>query len=202
MQSNADLGLWLLYGENGAVMCMFYVDDSLAAARSDKEAQALVDLVASMFAVRRLGEREDVLGIEVLRDLDAGTINLCHERKALALTKAFGDAGQRRSGSMSPAVYGNLHGSRDGEEHADKVKFQSGNGSLLHIAQCTQPDIAVSVGALAAFASVPKAEHFEAMLDLVRYVGSTAARGLTCVHAAVPMELGCDANFAACTDTR
>ena len=52
VQSNADPGLWLLYGENGAIMCMFYVDNSLAAARSDEEAEALVDLVASMFAIR------------------------------------------------------------------------------------------------------------------------------------------------------
>jgi hypothetical protein len=181
---------------------MFYVDDGLAAARSDEEAEALVDLVASMFAIRRLGEPEDVLGIEVLRDWDAGTITLCHERKALALAEAFGVAGQRRLVPMSPAVYGDLHGARDGEERADKVEFQSGIGSLLHIAQCMRPDIAVSVVALAAFSSEPTAEHFEAMLDVVRYVGSTAARGLTYGHAAAPMELWCDANFAACTDTR
>ena len=202
VQSNADPGLWLLYGENGAVMCMFYVDDGLAAARSDKEAEALVDLVASMFPIRRLGEAEDVLGIEVLRDWDAGTITLCHERKAIAQAEAFGVAGQRRSVPMSPAVYGDLHRARDREERADKVEFQSGIGSLLQIAQCTRPDIAVSVGALAAFVSEPTAENFEAMLDVVRYVGSTVARGLTYGNAAAPMELWWGANFAACTDTR
>ena len=82
-----------------------------------------------------------------------------------------------------------MYGARDGEERADKVEFQSGIGILLHIAQCTRPDIAVSVGALAAFASEPTAEHLEARLDVVRYVGSTAARGLTYGHAAAPMEL-------------
>ena len=98
---------------------------------------------------------------------DAGTITLCHERKALALAEAFGVAGQHRSVLMSPAVNDDLHGARDREEHADKVEFQSGIGSLLHIAKCTRPDIAVSVGALAAFASEPRAEHFEALLDVV-----------------------------------
>ena len=93
---------------------MFYVDDGLAAARSDEEAEALVDLVASMFAIRRLGEPEDVLGIQVLRDWDANTITstLCHERKALALAEAFGVAGQRRLVPMSPTVYGNLPSAR------------------------------------------------------------------------------------------
>jgi len=202
VQSNADPGLWLLHGEEGAVMCMFYVDDGLVAARSDSEAEALVDLVADMFSIRKLGEPDDVLGIEVLRDWEAGTITLCQERKAEALAEAFGVAGQRRSMPMSPAVYGDLHAARDGEERADKVSFQSGIGSLLHLVQCTRPDIAVSVGALAAFASEPTALHFDAMLDVVRYVGSTATRGLTYGHAAAPLELWCDANFAACTDTR
>ena len=46
-----------------------------------------------MYAIRRLGEPEDVLGIVVLRDWDAETIpltSLCHDRKALSLAEAFG----------------------------------------------------------------------------------------------------------------
>ena len=155
-----------------------------------------------MFAIRRLGKPKDVLAIEVMRDREAGTITLCHERKALALAEANGVAGQCRSVLKSPAVYGDLHGARDGEERADKVEFQSGIGSLLHISKCTRPDIAVSVGALAAFASEPTVEHSEAMLDVVQHVGSTAARGLMYGHASAPMELWRDANFAACADTR
>ena len=143
-----------------------------------------------------------MLSIEALRDWDAGTITLCHERKALALADAFGVAGLCRSVPMSPAVYGKLHGARTGKERADKVEFQSRIGSLPHIAQCTQPNISVSVGALAAFASEPTAAHFEAVLDVVHYVGSTATRGLTYGHAAAPMELWCDANFASCTESR
>ena len=179
---------------------MFYVDDGLAAACSDEE--ALVDLVAFMFTIRRLGEPGDVLGIEVLRDWGAGTITLCYECKALALAEAFAVAGQRRSVETSPAVYGGLRGARGGEERADKVEFQSEIGSLLHIAECTQPGIAVSVGVLAAFASEPTAAHFEAMLDVVRHDGSTATRGLTYGHAAAPMELWCYASLVAYPDTQ
>ena len=51
--------------------------------RSDEMAEALVDLVASMFVIRRLGEPEDKSGIEVLRVWDAGTITLCPERKTI-----------------------------------------------------------------------------------------------------------------------
>ena len=41
----------------------------------------------------------------------------------LALAGAFGVAGQRRWVPMSPAVNGDLHGARDGEERSDKVAF-------------------------------------------------------------------------------
>jgi hypothetical protein len=84
----------------------------------------------------------------------------------------------------------------------DKLGCQKVIGSLLHLAQCTRPDIALPVGALAAYASAPSEAHYEAMLDVVRYVGSTAGRGLTYGCSDKPMGFWCDANFAACQDTR
>jgi hypothetical protein len=66
-QSDADPALWILHGEGGAVLVMFYVDDGLAAAKTMAEADALVDLVGSMFEIRKLGEPEDFLGIHICR---------------------------------------------------------------------------------------------------------------------------------------
>jgi hypothetical protein len=54
-QSDADPSLWIDNGEGGAVLSLFYVDDGLVAARTPKEANALVDLMESMFAIRKLG---------------------------------------------------------------------------------------------------------------------------------------------------
>jgi hypothetical protein len=76
VQSNADPSLWILYSKDGAVLTMFYVDDGMVAARNDVEADALVDAIASIFEIRRLGEPQDMLGIEISRDLAAGTITL------------------------------------------------------------------------------------------------------------------------------
>ena len=44
--------------------------------------------------------------------------------------------------------------------------------------------------------------HLSAMLDIIRYVGATADRGITYGRSAVPVEVWCDANFAACPNTR
>jgi hypothetical protein len=202
VQSVADPALWILLGGGGTVLAMFYVDDGLVAARTAAEADDLVELVASMFAIRSLGEPQDFLGIQVDRDRAAGTISISQEGKALALAESFGLGGARKAIPMSPEVFSGLGSARDGDEMAIQLDFQRGIGSLLHLAQCTRPDIALAVGALAAYNSAPTKAHFQAMLDVVRYVGGTVGRGVTFRGSERPLGFWCDANFAACHDTR
>jgi hypothetical protein len=63
----------------------------------------------------------------------------------------------------------------------DKVAYQAVVGSLLHIVQCTQPDLALAVGALAACCADPSVVHHAALVDTVRYVNCTASRGIASV---------------------
>jgi hypothetical protein len=65
-----------------------------------------------------------------------------------------------QNGPMTPEVYGELRGAQPGEPMTDKLRYQRVVGSLLHLAQCTRPDIALSVAALAANSSEPSAQHF------------------------------------------
>jgi hypothetical protein len=111
----SDAALWVLRGEGGAVLVMLYVDDGLVAAKIAAEADALVDLVGSMFEIWKLGEPQDFLGIHICRD---------------------------------------------------------------------------------------RTRHFAVLLDVVRYVGGTASRGITYGGMGHPLGFWCDANFAACRDTR
>lgn len=201
-QSDADPSLWILHGPNGAIFSMFYVDDGLVAARTVAEADALVDLVAGMFSIRALGEPQDFLGIRISRDRQQRTITIDQGDKATQLADACGVTGERRHIPMSPEVYAGLRQARDGEVMADKERYQSVLGSLLHMSQCTRPDIALAVQSLASFSSAPTQAHWEALLNVVRYVGSTAARGITYGGSVVPVAIWCDANFASCIDTR
>jgi hypothetical protein len=143
-----------------------------------------------------------MLGLEVERDRRAGEKSIRQAAKAKGLAEAFRVAGDRRTIPMRSAVYGSLKCAKPGDETADKTAYQSGIGSLLHMAQCVRPDIAAPVGALAAFGSAPTAVHFAAMLDVIGYVGATAERGITYGRSDVAVKLWCDANFAACMDAR
>jgi hypothetical protein len=139
------------------------------------------------------------VGIQVNRDRVAGTISISQEGKALALAQSFGLEGVRKAVPMSPEVFSELRSVREGDDRAVQLDFQRGIGSLLHLAQCTPPDI---VGALAAFSSAPTKAHFRAMLDVVRYVGGTSGRGITFGGSEQLLGVWCDANFAAGHDTR
>jgi hypothetical protein len=85
VQSDADPSWRIMHGKGGAVLAQFYVDDGLVAARTAKEADALVDLVESVFAIRKLKEPVDFLRIRIQRNWGAGTITLTQKAQALAV---------------------------------------------------------------------------------------------------------------------
>jgi hypothetical protein len=60
---------------------------------------------------------------------------------------------------------------------AHKLGYQKIIGSSLHLAWCTRSDIVL--GALATYMSAPSVAHHEALLNVVRYLGSIAGQGLT-----------------------
>jgi hypothetical protein len=144
VQSNADPSLWILHSKGGAVLTMFYVDDGMVAAHNGAESDKLVDVIASIFEIRCLGEPQDMPGIEISRDLAAGTSTIRQCAKAKALAAVFRVEGERRATPMTPAVQASLRATREGDTMADIERYQSGVVNLLHLAQCVRPDIAIA----------------------------------------------------------
>jgi hypothetical protein len=83
-----------------------------------------------------------MLGVEISRDRDAGTITIRQASKAKSLATAFRVEGERCVTPMTPVVYGELQAAREGDDMADTKAYQSGIGSLLLMVQCKRPDIA------------------------------------------------------------
>jgi hypothetical protein len=55
---------------------LFYFDDGLVGLRTAAEADRLVKIVWSMFAIQELGEPTDFVGIQIKRDEKAGTASI------------------------------------------------------------------------------------------------------------------------------
>jgi hypothetical protein len=166
------------------VLSMFYVDDGLVAARTDVEADALVELVASIFEIRALGEPKDFLGIEISQDHAANTITITQKSKASALAAELGVSGCRGVLPMQSEVYAGLRAAHPGVPMADKQLYQRVLGSLLHLAQCTRPDIALPVSALAAYAAAPTKEHHVGTHEEVQRAGLSPCMGEQCPEVA------------------
>jgi hypothetical protein len=174
---------------------MFFVYDGLVAARTIAEADGLVRLVGSMFDIRELGEPTDYLGVQITRDKAAGTVTIHQTDKALALAKALKVGGTRKATPVTPEAFSNLQSAQTGEHMADKEEYQAVVVGLLHLVQCTRPDLALAVGALAKHCSPPSVAHHAALLDVVKYVWCTASRGITFGHKWPPLEVWCDGIF-------
>jgi hypothetical protein len=129
----------------------------------------------------------------------AGTITVDQEDQVEALAA---EVGVQNGANVTRGVWGVEGGTTQGAHDRHKLWYQRVVGSLLHLAQCTRPDIALSVAALAAYSSAPSAQHFAVLLDVVRYVGRTASHGIAYGGKKHPLGFWFDANFAACRDTR
>jgi hypothetical protein len=197
VQSNADPSLWNIHRKDGAVLSLLYVDAGLVAARTSKEADALVKLVELIFEIRKLGEPGDFLGIENQHNRGAGTITLTQKAKAEALAAVHGVQKACKAVPrfpMSPGCFASLRAAQLREPMAHTLGYEKVIGSLLHLAQCTRPDIALPVGAFATYTVAPSVGQYEAFLNVVRYVGSTAGRGLTFGGSDEPVGFLCDVN--------
>jgi hypothetical protein len=75
-------------------------------------------------------------------------------------------------------------------------------GILLHLAQCTRPDIAQAVGVLARYSRHPTKVHADALRQLARYVAHTRTYGITYGGSDDALALWADANLGGDLDSR
>jgi hypothetical protein len=68
---------------------------------------------------------------------------------------------------MTPEAF-NLQTAQTGEHMADKVEYQDVVGSLLHLVQCTSPNLALASGAPAKYCPAPSVARHAALLDVVK----------------------------------
>jgi hypothetical protein len=103
---------------------------------------------------------------------------------------------------MSPECFCWIAGSTTRVANSKQAWLPESDWKPVTPDKCTRPDIALPMGALPAYASAPSVAHYEALFKVVRYVGSTAGRGLTFGVSDKLVDFWCNANFTACQDTQ
>jgi len=164
---------------------LVWVDDIiLATARDDDDARTKFDAdLRSEFEVSpwTTGEAEFILGMNVKRDWNAGTLHLSQPGAIEKLAMKFGLTGAEGRGPSVP-MDPNLKLRKTPQDFvvpASTFDYQSAVGGLLYLALTARPDVAQAVGVLSRFMSCPGQDHVEAAQQVIRYLFATKEYGIT-----------------------
>ena len=217
VESDADPGLFVRRAPAGDIYVIVHVDDMLVAGRSKLQLASFKVAFGKRFAIKDLGEARYYLGMDIVRDRAARTIKLSQRQYTADVLEQFG---MDLSAPVStPMLEGEklLRASNTTVEqrlltNALAAVYRSLVGSLMYLANCTRPDIALAVGCLARHMATPTEAHLQAAKRVLRYLKGTATLGLVYSGEGLVLSgdarygefvLGyADADYAGCLDTR
>lgn len=160
-----------------AVYLLLYVDDMLIASGNPKVIQALKDSLSKEFEMKDLGQASRILGMDIIRDREKGTLVLSQQRYLEKVLKTFGmyEAKPVVTPTASHFKLKILHPKERAEEfeHMKNVPYASVVGSLMYAMVGSRPDLGFAVGLVCRFMSHPSREHWEAAKWILRYVRGT-----------------------------
>ena len=202
-----------------------HVDDMLIVSNSKPKLAEIKLGLARYFKVKDLGEVKFLLGIEVLRDRQAGIVDISQRAYIEQLLERFNlqdvkpattplSSGIRLTQDDCPAT-------DEEKEDMANVLYASLVGALMYAAIGTRPDIAFAVGALSRFLSNPGRRHWNEAKRVLSYLKGTSnyairyrsnassagvvtgySRGIGIRPTDISIEGFSDSDWAGCIDTR
>ena len=172
VQAQSDPSMFLFYDSNGACVAVIYVDDGILAGP-----RALVDdlfyRISQRVEVTDLGEPQDFLGMHILRRPD-GTIAV-HQAPYVQVLVAKYKPTKTQVLPMNPRVSLVADGPPLEVSQPDYATLM---GELQHLVNGTRPDIARPVSALSSYTKCPTQLHWEAGMQVIRYLHGTWGHGI------------------------
>ena len=188
--------------QHGLVLILVYVDDmQIAAARADT-VRYFKQQILNKFPGKDLGKSGFYLQMTIVRDRINHTTILRQQRHIDSLLE---QTGLNKAHPVSIPMGTNVYSQPEGEQLLDTVaitQYKSIIGALMHLANHTRPDIAFAVNFLARYMSCPSTAQVSLAQHVLKYLKGTAHYGLLLGGDMPALHAYCDADFAACTQTR
>ena len=154
-----------------------HVDDCTIAASERKLVDDFKARLSKHVEVTDLGELHWMLGIEVKRDREAGTIHLSQRSYIDSILHRFNfadlkplstpmDVQAKLTSEQAPSTAAEFAAMRN-------IPYREAVGALNWAALATRPDISFAVSTVARFASNPGPAHWEAVKRIFRYLAGT-----------------------------
>lgn len=160
--------------ETSYFLLVLYVDDLLIFYDNANECVEFKKYLADRYKCTDEGNLSWHFGISYMRDRPAKKI-FCDQRQNIKdMIARFNMEGC--SPKATPMIQSARLTSDDCPENADeevRTWYQEVVGSIRYVADCTQPDMALTAGELARFAQNPGPSHVEAAKRALRYLSGT-----------------------------
>ena len=176
-----DHGVYVFGEGDERVFISLYVDDVLMVWKSREALDHIKGNLQEKFDMKDLGVATFLLGIE-LRRQEVGNPLMVQEKYAREVVQKFGMVDRKEvSTPFEPGKILGVEGCAQSEEERASmvgVPYRSLVGSLMYLAVCTRPDIAMGVSTLSRSCQDPGMAHWEAAKRLLRYVRGSVGNGL------------------------
>lgn len=181
------------------LIVMVWVDDVLIAFNNKTEERKLREALSSRFKMKYLGNASVILGINITRNREKGTISVDQRKYLLQVMEKFNMA---NCNVISTPMDVNTKYSKAMESDTNaSFPYREVIGSLLFAAQVTRPDINFSVNLLSRYLDNPKTPHWNAAKRIIRYLKGTIDFKITYTGKSEICGY-CDSDYAADIDDR
>lgn len=192
----------IYYASDLNIIIAIYVDDILIFHRNQNDLIRIKKFLHSNFKMKDLGKAKSCLGMRIdqHRDgiyLDQITyVNDILSRFGMADCKPVGTPSDINSKLSVTTI-------NDNNDLTGKVPYREAIGSLIHLANCTRPDISFAVNDASRFNARHSNEHWQAVKRIFRYLRGTIEYRLQYTKGGSgKVHAFCDSDFASEPDKR
>lgn len=135
--------------------------------------------ISRKWEMEELGIASTMVGIQISRESEY-VYSICQSAYAIKILKRFDSLNLKPASTPLPPGMKLFKPDLEKiEEFASKkLPYQSVVGSLMNLAQCTQPDLAYSFGVLSQHLDWPRFQHWKAENHVLRYLAGTVNPGI------------------------
>ncbi|CAB1096983.1 unnamed protein product [Ectocarpus sp. CCAP 1310/34] len=200
-RTRSDPCVYIFVSGDELTILAIYVDDILITGGNKEIVSRKKKELMDSFEMTDMGEVKRVIGIEVQRDYEHGTLAISQGPYARDILQRYG---MEQANPVSTPGYGVELSTEQPQDQLlgpeDKQRFQAITGSLLYLAQCTRYDLSYAVHQLTRACANPAQVHMAAAKHLLRYLRGTP--DLPIVYKKGKFRLSCftDSSFGANPD--
>lgn len=168
--------------EDTHIYLLLYVDDMLIASSDKEEIKKLKKLLSKEFEMKDLGPAKKILGMDIIRNREEGTLWLSQENYVDKVLSTY-KMDDCKSVSTPLGAHFKLRAATDEvlkkeEEYMKQIPYANVIGSVMYLMIGSRPDLAYAVGLVCRYMSNPTKDHWQAVKWVLRYIRGSKMVGL------------------------